>query len=104
MDESFAATTATVNQPVTGHYLEFQAGGGINGSPHPIGQFRGMAALMAALHTENVARLALGQPMLAAAFPDLVDGRRNVMARVRIFGDGHGLAGLKVRASGMLSF
>jgi hypothetical protein len=103
MHESFAAATATVNKPVTEHYLEFQAGGGINGSPHPIGQFRGMAALMAALHSENVARLALEIPMLAAAFPDLLDGRRNVMARVRIFGDSNGLARLKVRASGMLS-
>jgi CRISPR-associated protein (Cas_Csy4) len=102
--KSFAAAAkATMNRLVTGHYLEFQAGGGINGSPHPIGQFKGMAALIAGLHTENAARGGLGLPMLAAAFPDLLEGRRNVMARVRIFGDADGLTRLKVRTSGMLS-
>jgi hypothetical protein len=103
MSESFAAAKGAADRPATAHYREFKAGGGINGSPHPIGQFKGMAALIAALHTENARRAERGLAMLAAAFPDLLEGRRNPMARVRIFGDVDGLAGLEARASGMLS-
>jgi CRISPR-associated protein (Cas_Csy4) len=105
MPEAFAAAVQadTVDRPPTGHYLEFRASGGINGSPHPIGQFRGMAAVIAALHIENSKGAELGLPLLAAAFPDLLDRQRNAMARVRIFGDADGLARLKVRTSGILS-
>ena len=98
-----SAQAAAAGGPVTGHYLEFRAGGGINGSPHPVGQFRGMAALTSALHMENAERAKLWLPMLAAAFPDLLEGRRNAMARVRIFGDAEGLSRFKVRMSGVLS-
>lgn len=84
----------------TTHYLEFRSIGGTNGSAHPSGQFQAAAKLLDALHFENVRRVNSGQAALPVAFPDLLSGSRNAMARVRVFGDEPSLVAFKATGAG----
>ena len=98
-----ADTQHPAAQAVTTHYVEFRMSGGVNGSPHPRGQFHGAAAIIQAVHAMNAEHLRLGKPSLVPAFPDLVDGDRNPMGRVRVFGSQEALERLlQSRASVLL--
>lgn len=74
------------DKQMTTHHLDILSTGGPNGSSHPLGQFRLAAALMHHLHLENVRLTHEGSSRLAAAFPGMLEGGRDVMKTTRIFG------------------
>lgn len=81
------------------HFVEFRENSGVNGSPHPVGQFRAASAIVDVVHLENGSRSRIGQPGLGVAFPALVEGGRNAMGVVRVFGGQASLEALLIRAS-----
>jgi hypothetical protein len=82
-------------------YLEFRSVGGPSGSPHPTGQFRAAAEILDVLHVENVRRTHAGEPPIAIALPNVLNGEaRNGMGRIRVFGPAEALEALGALVAG----